>query len=133
MNSGNKGLANLGNTCYMNSALQCLSHLLEFHPKNESFINQNKQKKTIYSEWIALQSELWSNESDQPIVPRQFLQTFIKECRQKDIFFYNFQQNDTEEFINIFMDVLHQSIKKIRASTRGPGAAFFIGRFVQVR
>lgn len=112
MNSGNKGLANLGNTCYMNSALQCLSHLLEFHPKNESFINQNKQKKTIYSEWIALQSELWSNESDQPIVPRQFLQTFIKECRQKDIFFYNFQQNDTEEFINIFMDVLHQSIKK---------------------
>ena len=31
--AGNKGLANLGNTCYMNAAIQCLSHLLEFHPK----------------------------------------------------------------------------------------------------
>ena len=31
MISGNKGLVNLGNTCYMNAAIQCLSHLLEFH------------------------------------------------------------------------------------------------------
>ena len=112
MNSGNKGLANLGNTCYMNSAIQCLSHLLEFHPKNENFLNENKNKDDIYCEWLKLQLELWQNDEGNPIVPRSFLQKFMSDCQQKDILFYNFQQNDTEEFINIFMDLLHQSIKK---------------------
>ena len=112
MNSGNKGLANLGNTCYMNSAIQCLSHLLEFHPKNENFLNENKNKSDIYCEWLKLQLELWQNDEGNPIVPRSFLQKFMSECQQKDIMFHNFQQNDTEEFINIFMDLLHQSIKK---------------------
>ena len=112
LNSGNKGLANLGNTCYMNSALQCLSHLLEFHPKNDNFLNENKNKDDIYREWLKLQLELWRKDDDKPIVPRSFLQKFISDCQIKGIMFHNFQQNDTEEFINIFMDLLHQSIKK---------------------
>jgi ubiquitin C-terminal hydrolase len=112
MNAGNKGLANLGNTCYMNSALQCLSHLLEFHPKNENFLNENKNKDDIYCEWLKLQLELWQNDGHTPIIPKSFLQKFMSDCQTKDIMFHNFQQNDTEEFINIFMDLLHQSIKK---------------------
>jgi ubiquitin carboxyl-terminal hydrolase 4/11/15 len=109
MNAGNKGLANLGNTCYMNSALQCLSHLLEFHPKNEYFLNENKNNDDIYGAWLELQLELWQNDEGSMIVPKPFLQKFINECQDKDICFYNFNQNGTEEFINIF----HQSIKKI--------------------
>lgn len=121
MNSGNKGLANLGNTCYMNSAIQCLSHLLEFHPKHEDFITEQRGSSDIYSEWIALQIKLWSNDSTGPVVPTSFLQTFMRECQSKDIPFYNFRQNDTEEFINLFMDFLHQSIKKrIEIEIQGP-------------
>ena len=113
INAGNKGLVNLGNTCYMNSVLQCLSHLLTFHPKNEDFFNecQNLNNGLMY-EWFQFQRKMWSNQDNETQNPIELLRCFTKLCRDKDLYFENFNQNDVHEFLVIFLDLLHESIKK---------------------
>ena len=46
---GNKGLINLGNTCYMNHTTM-FNHLIIFHPNNKNFFNEYKRSnETINS------------------------------------------------------------------------------------
>ena len=114
--SGKKGLSNLGNTCYMNSILQCLSHLQVFHPTNEVLLKecqkyQGKESFKLMNEWNELVNELWSDDCN-TVNPREFLKCFLLEVRQKDKYFHGFHQNDIDEFLTILMEFLHNSLKK---------------------
>ena len=76
-----KGFTNHGNTCYMNSALQCLSHLPIFHPTNHTFLSNIKKyqkgNSQVLVEWMKLLKQMWDGNTG-VIQTLPLLKEFIK-------------------------------------------------------
>lgn len=113
--TGKIGLTNIGNTCFMNSAIQCLIHIPEFRDIFLNIKNINKGQETeVAFNWTKLVRALWDKEETVVSVrPITFYTSFCKYVFKKGLDqFRGYGQNDVQEFIVLLLDILHESMKK---------------------
>lgn len=112
------GIANIGNTCYMNSILQCIAHspLINQYFTGQVYLDLKRRhtqssKLKIVEEVENLLNELRLTK-ELKIRPDRFYVEFTKVYKQ----FQGFEQHDSHEFLGILLNSLHDDLKYSQVS-----------------
>ncbi|KAJ8286874.1 hypothetical protein GJAV_G00044320 [Gymnothorax javanicus] len=114
---GLTGMKNIGNSCYMNAALQALSNcppLTQFFLDCGGLVRTDK-KPALCKSYQKLISELWHKKRLSYVVPTS-LSHGIKLVNPM---FRGYAQQDTQEFLRCLMDQLHEELKEPLAECGG--------------
>lgn len=114
-NKGIVGLKNLGNTCFMNSILQCLSNtkcLLEYCLRgtyvNDLNTNMSVMKGSLFRSYADLIKKMWK--SDDLVSPSDFKSQIARFAPR----FVGYAQQDAEEFLYYLLKGLHEDVNLIK-------------------
>ncbi|XP_029699850.1 ubiquitin carboxyl-terminal hydrolase 2-like isoform X2 [Takifugu rubripes] len=115
------GLKNLGNTCFMNSILQCLSntHSLRdycLHSLHRRDLSNNSRTNTaLMEEFAKLIQTMWAASSSEAVSPSEF-KTQIQRYAPR---FVGYNQQDAQEFLRFLLDGLHNEVNRVTVRPRG--------------
>lgn len=114
---GSVGLHNLGNSCFLNSTVQCLNHIepltqffvLERYSKDLNKRNPLGSGGNVAVAYASLLKKMWAGQHS-VIVPRMLKQTVANFAPQFD----NSYQHDSHEFCQFLMDGLHEDLNRVK-------------------
>ncbi|KAI0971631.1 hypothetical protein F4678DRAFT_70075 [Xylaria arbuscula] len=112
------GLTNLGNTCYLNAALQCLrsvEELTKYFLVGEWEKELNKANVLAHNGDVAaayahLLKEVFKDPPPGAIAPRQFKNTIGRHAPQ----FSGYGQQDSQEFLGFLLDGLQEDLSRVK-------------------
>ena len=111
------GLQNLGNTCFMNSALQCMSNTVELQQYFVSGVYKQELNSdnplgmggALAEAFGNLLEKIWGPNAHGAVVPREFKYAVSRFAPQ----FAGYGQQDTQELLAFLLDGLHEDLNRI--------------------
>ncbi|KAL6309343.1 hypothetical protein BKA93DRAFT_821670 [Sparassis latifolia] len=112
---GTSGLKNLGNTCYMNSTIQCLSATVPFArfftgawKSAVNMMNPLGTKGNLAQAFANILRDMWQGEM-QWLSPVTFRRSICMYASQ----FGGTEQHDSQEFLSFLLDGLHEDLNRV--------------------